>query len=144
MTIIVPIYWIDRNGQMGADMINCSPCVRMIVKDAESGIQKKVFALIDTGADSVWLDDNLATDLGATARAHEMSYTANSRHMTGVYEGRFEFEGVSGTMTSRYLTSALRSNNRHYDAVLGRSVLTYFQLAWDGPGRTAQLLFPGR
>jgi predicted aspartyl protease len=138
--IDIPVYLVDRQGQIGTDFINCAPCIKILVTDPSTKASQTVYGLIDTGADSVWLDNELVAFLGATAIGDEISYSANSQHTSGFYEGLFQIEGLQ-PLTCRYLAVALRANRRHYDVVIGRAVLSLLRLTIDGPTGAVRLSY---
>jgi predicted aspartyl protease len=139
--IDIPVYHIDRDGRIGTDFINCSPCIRVAVTDPSSKVSQVVYGLIDTGADNVWLDNELIVSLGATATGEEISYGASSQHMSSAYEGMIQLEGLP-PLTCRYLSMALRENRRRYDVVIGRAVLSLLRLTIDGPTGAVRLSYP--
>lgn len=75
-TTSVPVCLIDRDGNIGADFVNCSPCISLVLIDPISRLTAKVFALIDTGADGIYVDTGIVQKIQARTVAEEVAYGA--------------------------------------------------------------------
>ena len=92
-----------------------------------------ITALVDTGADGVYLDSDFAERNGFQSNRTATVFSASATTQEKVYPTLFELpESASHFLqTADFVASPLRKNGRKYDAILGMQLLSNGILTMD-------------
>lgn len=123
----IPVHLIKRSGNFPDDLAHSAPCVEMQIRNSLDGAPVTVMALIDTGADAIYVDEGVVAELNAPALAVEPIHGANFTGSGTKHSGIFLIPPAL-RFQCQYLSTQLRANGRNYDAVLGRSIFTMVDL----------------
>lgn len=123
----IPVHLIKRPGTFPNDLAHSAPCVEMQIRNSPGSDPVTVMALIDTGADGIYVDEGIVAELSAPTLAVEPVHSANHIGSGTKHAGIF-LVLPSLHFQSLYLSSPLRASGRNYDAVLGRSIFTMVDL----------------
>ncbi|MGE6739798.1 retropepsin-like aspartic protease [Allorhizobium pseudoryzae] len=134
----VPIRFQDISGRLSDDPSG-APVVEVVLRfDPLTGSgrrtiewTKKTIALIDSGADLNAIDPSFLseTNLPALGVAHAMGATSTIK--TTRHVGHLFFPEIGLQFETDFLVVPLRDNRRHYDALIGRLVLSRGALILD-------------
>ena len=103
-----------------------------------------VNALIDTGADGVFIDEEFAERHGFLSSGTTIVQSASHTSMQSVYPALFQLvDDAAGhyTQAASFTSSPLRKNGRKYDVVLGTLFLCNGSLVMDFPSRIFRFEF---
>lgn len=137
--IVVPLFFIDSEGNPGEDCINLSPCIVIGTGCYETQQAANALALIDTGANGIFVDSGFIRRIGAAPLRGDTIHGATGAMATEVFNLAFRIEGAP-EFRSECFATPLRQNRRGYDVVLGRSVLSMFEVRLRLKRRELELL----
>lgn len=89
-------------------------------------------ALVDTGAVSTCVDEELAARLRLPKVSEEEIVAALGSGITNVYAAQIYVHGLRHTFTGRIPGLQLAAGGQHYSAIIGRDFLRHFRLTYDG------------
>jgi len=103
-----------------------------------------VDALVDTGADGVFIDEDFAEKHGFVASGMTEVSSAGHTGMHKIYPAHFQLVDDAAahfTQTARFISNPLRKNGRKYDLVLGTLFLCNGTLIMDFPNKIFRFRF---
>lgn len=103
----------------------------------------EVTALIDTGAEGVYIDEDFAKQNGFLSEKTMTVYSAAATTIEPVYPALFELPESSShyRQFAEFTSVPLRKNGRQYDAVLGMQLLSNGVLVMDFDSHTYRFEF---
>lgn len=137
--MIVPLFFIDSEGNPGEDCINLSPCIVVGVGCYETQRAINAVAMIDTGANGIFVDSGFIQRIGAAPIRGDTIHGATGAMATEVFNLAFRIPEMP-ELQSECFATPLRQNRRGYDVVLGRSVLSMFEFRLRLKRRELELL----
>jgi len=94
---------------------------------------QRVPALIDTGASASCIDDALARQLQLTVIDQAYLSGSAGRHLVNVYLAQIDLPApLNETHSGRFTGVHLQAGGQNHRALLGRTLLKYFSLIYDG------------
>ena len=114
------------------------PVFNKLRQEGKTPPDKKLIALIDTGASRSCIDDLIANELGLIARDVVRVQTPSGSSQQYVYDLGFAMPGLQ---TSIIPITAIGANltNHPYDALIGRDILKLCTLIYNGWDNSYQL-----
>ena len=101
--------------------------------------QFKVYALIDTGAQTTAVSQKVVERLKLVARGTAKVFTSQSSKVVNEYDIALEFDSNMYINTLRVLSADLQDH--HIDCLIGRDVLQFGVFIYDGLGKKFKLSF---
>lgn len=116
------------------------PVVERLQSEGKKSPSKKVIALIDTGASGSCINEPISKELGLIVRDIVPVQTPSGTSKQGVYDVGFLLI-LPGIITSPLIIQALSSDltNQPYQALIGRDILNYCTLIYNGWDNSYQL-----
>jgi hypothetical protein len=105
--------------------------------------QKRVKALIDTGAGGDCIDDALAQRLNLPIHDEGEISGVGGRHHAFIYTARIYVPGLDKLLFQPFIGVKLYEGEQWHRVILGRSFLRNYRLAYDGITGQVEIIDPG-
>ncbi|WP_047933876.1 retropepsin-like aspartic protease [Pseudomonas putida] len=149
-----PIYFLQQGDQLTetAERSPITPVVRILLQPAlpsspfdpiPGAPLHEMTALIDTGAEGVYIDEDFANQNGFLSERTMTVHSASATTIEPVYPALFILQGSSThyKQAAEFTSVPLRKNGRHYDAILGMQFLSNGVLVMDFDSHTYRFEF---
>jgi hypothetical protein len=104
--------------------------------------EKKVKALIDTGAGGDCIDDDLARRLMLPIHDESEISGVGGRHRAFIYTARIYVPGLQRLLFQPFTGVRLHQGEQWHRVILGRAFLRQYRLAYDGLSGTVEIVEP--
>ncbi len=128
----------ERGAVIGVD-IGYDPTYKTEDKAPPTPGIKTVTALIDTGADQSCIDDGLAAKLGLQVIDRLPLGGVHGVQLVNIYNAQVHVPRLKFTAYGPFAGVDLTAGGSPFEALLGRTFLRHFSLAYDGKLGTASL-----
>lgn len=132
MAILVPVFYVDRQGNETPDTVNGEPVLEIgfswdpVAGDAitpHPAAWETVRALIDTGAQAIVADAGLINRWGAPWHIEVLNRTSTNSSPTRGYLCQLHFPYGPWTSRNEVFSAPLREQGHPFDLLLGRDFL---------------------
>ncbi|MGE8302864.1 MAG: retropepsin-like aspartic protease [Pseudomonas kermanshahensis] len=126
----VVIEFMDKQGNVKSHPPG-APVVKIVIGQVKASDpsypsgqnQETVYALIDTGADDVYIDEALAARLQLHRTTSREVQGATSTIQSWAHAGFFRFSGTQKNYAADFVATPLAGNGRRYQVVFGMQLL---------------------
>jgi hypothetical protein len=133
------------------DFVKSSPCVEVgfffDINVSEGRTRSinytKAIALIDTGADGIYVDHSLIAKYNCPIAIGGEAMTVNGAADSKAHRGSIFLIDQKHTIDAYVIGRDFKATNSVFDVVLGRRFLQFFKMEWDGSIQSVKLTWKG-
>jgi predicted aspartyl protease len=104
--------------------------------------EKSVHALVDTGAEESFIDNDLAVRLNLPVVDKQHVSGSAGRHEVNVYLAQIHVPSITFTIYGRFGGVDLAAGGQRHHALIGRTFLKSFVMTYNGRTGAVELTFP--
>jgi hypothetical protein len=133
----LPVQYIDRPGGVSDRPFGKSPVIRVVVSHPAGKPSLEINALIDSGADDIYLDARIIAQLGCRPSGQSVLTKAGGRLSSSPYcDVRFDFPQVPSYFDGRAVMQLVDDGTTAYAAIFGTIFLEMGQLVLNPKGES--------